>query len=82
LFGNIKKEEFARRFFKKNSVFWRLKLLNKHFSKMTFFSLISVLPVVYCGDGEILPTVKPNSRSWLEPQPMLPFSWGVKKKIF
>ena len=26
LFGKIKKEEFARRFFKKNSVFSRLKL--------------------------------------------------------
>jgi len=36
-FGNIKKEEFARRFFKKNRVFSRLKLLNKPFSKMTFF---------------------------------------------
>ena len=37
LFGKIKKEEFARRFFKKNSVFSRFKLLNKHFSKMTFY---------------------------------------------
>jgi hypothetical protein len=37
LFGKIKKEEFARRFFKKNSVFSPLKLLNKHLSKMTFF---------------------------------------------
>ena len=82
LFGKIKKEEFARRFFKKNSVFLRLKLLNKHFSKMTFFSLISVLPVVYCGGGEISPTVKPNSRSWLEAQPMFPFSWGVMWKEF
>ncbi len=60
----------------------RLKLLNKHFSKTTFFSLISVLPVVYCGSGEISPTLKPNSRSWLEPHPMLPFLWGVKGKIF
>ncbi len=65
---------------KKNSVFSRLKLLNKHFSKMTFF--ISVLPVVYCGGGEISPTVKPNSRSWLEGQPMFPFPWGVKGKYF
>ena len=80
LFGKIKKEEFARRFFKKNSVFSRLKLLNKHFSKMTFF--ISVLPVVYCGGGEISPTVKPNSRSWLEAQPMFPFPWGVMGKNF
>jgi hypothetical protein len=37
LFGNIKKDEFARRFFKKNSVFSRFKLLNKHFSKLTFY---------------------------------------------
>jgi hypothetical protein len=37
LFGNIKKDEFARRFLKKNSVFSRLKLLNKHFSKLTFY---------------------------------------------
>jgi len=37
LFGKIKKEEFARRFFKKNSVFSPLKLLNKQISKMTFF---------------------------------------------
>ncbi len=37
LFENIKKEEFARRFFKKKSVFLSLKLLNKHFSKMTFY---------------------------------------------
>jgi hypothetical protein len=37
LFGNIKKDEFARRFFKKNSVFSRLKLLNKHLSKLTFY---------------------------------------------
>ena len=36
-FGKIKKEEFASRFFKKNSVFSRLKLLNKHISKMTYF---------------------------------------------
>ncbi len=63
LFGKIKKEEFTRRFFKKNSVFSRLKLFNKHFSKMTFFSLMSVLPVVYHGGGEISLTVKPNSRS-------------------
>jgi hypothetical protein len=82
LFGNIKKEEFARRFFKKNSVISRLKLLNKHFSKMTFLFLISVLPVVYCGCGEILPTVKPNSRSWLEDQPMFQFPWAVMGKIF
>jgi hypothetical protein len=39
LFGKIKKEEFARRFFKKNSVFSRLKLFNKHYSKMTFIFL-------------------------------------------
>jgi hypothetical protein len=63
LFGKIKKEEFAGRFLKKNSVFSSFKMLNKHFSKMTFFSLISVLPVVYCQGGEISPTVKPNSRS-------------------
>jgi hypothetical protein len=37
LFGKIKKEEFARRIFKKKSVFLPLKLLNKHFSNMTFF---------------------------------------------
>jgi hypothetical protein len=37
LFGKIKKEEFARRFFEKNSVFSSLKLLNKHCSKMIFF---------------------------------------------
>jgi len=37
LFGKIKKEEFARRVFKKKSVFLPLKLLNKHFSSMTFF---------------------------------------------
>ncbi len=36
LFGKIKKEELARRIFKK-SVFLPLKWLNKHFSKMTFF---------------------------------------------
>jgi hypothetical protein len=53
LFGKIKKEEFARRIFKKKSVFLPLKWLNKHFSNMTFFSLIQVLPVVYCGCGEI-----------------------------
>jgi hypothetical protein len=82
LFGKIKKEEFARRFFKKkNSVFSRLKLLNKHFSKMTSF-FISVLSVVYCGGGEISPTVKSNSRSWLEAQPMFPFTWGVMGEKF
>jgi hypothetical protein len=48
---------------------------------MTFF-LNSVLPVVYCGSGEISPIVKPNSRSWLEGQPMFPFPWGVKGKKF
>jgi hypothetical protein len=37
LFGNIKKEEFARRIFKKKSVFLPLKWLNKHVSNMTFF---------------------------------------------
>jgi hypothetical protein len=37
LFGKIKKEEFARRIFKKKSLFLPLKLLNKHFSNMTFF---------------------------------------------
>jgi hypothetical protein len=80
LFRKIKKGQFARRFFKKNSVFSRLKLFNKHYSKMTFF--ISVLSVVYCGGGEISPTVKPNSRSWLEAQPMFPFSWWVMWKEF
>ena len=49
---------------------------------MTFFSLIQVLPVVYCGGGEISPRVKPNSRSCLEAQPMFPFPWGVMGKIF
>jgi hypothetical protein len=44
--------------------------------------LISVLSVVYCGGGEISPTVKPNSRSRLEAQPMFPFSWGVMWKEF
>jgi hypothetical protein len=82
LFGKIKKEEFARRIFKKKSVFLPLKWLNKHFSNMTFFSLIQVLPVVYCGGGEISPRVKPNSRSCLEAQPMFPFPWGVMGKIF
>jgi len=82
LFGKIKKEEFARRIFKKKSVFLPLKLLNKLFSNMTFFSLIQVLPVVYCGSGEISPRVKPNSRSCLEAQPMFPFPWGVMGKIF
>jgi hypothetical protein len=48
---------------------------------MTYF-FISVLSVVYCGAGEISPTVKPNSRSWLEGQPMFPFSWGVMVKKF
>jgi hypothetical protein len=66
---------------KKNSVFSSLKLLNKHCSKMNFF-FISVLPVVYCGGGEISPTVKPNSKSWLETQPMFPFPWGVMGKKF
>jgi hypothetical protein len=56
-------------------------LLNKPFSKMTFF-LTVFLPVVYCGGGEISPTVKPNSKSWLEGQPMLPFPWVVKGKNF
>ena len=49
---------------------------------MTFFSLIQVLPVVYCGGGEISPRVKPNSRSCLEAQPMFPFPLGVMGKIF
>ena len=63
LFGKNKKEEFARRFFKKKiSVFSPLKLLNKHCSEMIFF-FIRVLPVVYCGCGEISRTIKPNSRS-------------------
>ncbi len=48
---------------------------------MTSF-FISVLPVVYCGGGEISPTVKPNCRSWLEAQPMFPFSWRVWGKNF
>jgi len=81
LFGKIKKEEFASRIFKK-SVFLPLKLLNKLYSNMTFFSLIQVLPVVYCGGGKISPRVKPNSRSCLEAQPMSPFPWGVMGKIF
>jgi hypothetical protein len=67
---------------KKKSVIFPLKWLNKHFSNMTFFSLIQVLPVVYCGGGEILPIVKPNSRSCLEAQPMFSFPWGVMGKIF
>jgi hypothetical protein len=46
------------------------------------FSLIQVLQVVYCGGGEISPTVKPNSRSCLEAQPMFPFPWGFMGKIF
>jgi hypothetical protein len=36
-FGKIKKEQFERRIFKKKGAFSPLKLLNKHFSKMTFF---------------------------------------------
>jgi hypothetical protein len=48
---------------------------------MTSF-FISVLSVVYCGGGEISLTVKPNSRSWLEAQPMFSFSWGVMGKNF
>jgi len=41
-----------------------------------------MLQVVYCGGGEILPTVKPNSGSCLGAQPMFPFPWGVMGKIF
>ncbi len=82
LFGKIKKEEFARRIFKKKSVFLPLKWLNKQFLNMTFFSLILVLPEVYCAGGEISPRVKPNSRCCLEVQPMFPFQWGVMGKIF
>ena len=44
--------------------------------------MISVLSVVYCGGGEISPTVKPNSRSKLESQPMFPFSLRVMWKEF
>jgi hypothetical protein len=36
-FGKIKKEQFERRIFKRKSAFSPLKLLNKHFSKMSFF---------------------------------------------
>ncbi len=82
IFGKIKKEEFERRILKKKSVFSPLKLLNKHFSNMIYFSLIQILPVVYCGGGEISPTLKPNSGSCLESQPMFPFPWGVMGKIF
>jgi len=67
---------------KKKSVFSPLKLLNKHFPKNDFFSLIQMLQVVYCGGGKFLPTVKPNSGSCLESQPMFPFPWGVMGKIF
>ncbi len=49
---------------------------------MTFFSLIQVLPLVYCGGGEISPTVKPNSRSCLEAQPMSHFHGGLWGKYF
>ncbi len=72
-FWKIKKQEFARRILRKKSVVLPLKLLNKHFSKMTFFSLIQMLPVVYCGRGKFSPTVKPNSGSCLKSQPMFPF---------
>ncbi len=80
--GKIQKQEFARRILGKKSVFLPLKLLNKHFSKMTFFSLIQMLPVVYCGCGKFSPTVKPNSGSCLKSQPMFRFPWGVMGKIF
>jgi hypothetical protein len=50
--------------------------------KNDFYFFISVLPVVYCGGGEISPTVNPNSRSWLEAQPMFPFPWGIMGKKF
>jgi hypothetical protein len=52
---NAKKTEILKILFGKTK--------KEEFSKMTFFSLIGVLPVVYCGCGEISPTVKPNSRS-------------------
>ena len=63
LFGKTKKEEFARRFFKKKQCIFAFKIVKYTFFKKDFFSLISVLPVVYCGGGKISPTVKPNSRS-------------------
>ncbi len=82
LFGNIKKEEFARRFLKKKQCNFAFKIVKETFFRNDFLFLISVLPVVYCGCGEISPTVKPNSRSWLEDQPMFQFPWGVMGKIF
>jgi hypothetical protein len=73
-FGKIKKEQFERRIFKKK--------VNFRFFKNDFFSLIQILPVVYCGSGEISPTLKPNYGSCLESLPMFPFPWGVMGKIF
>ena len=66
---------------KKQCIF-AFKIVKQTFFKTDFLFLISVLPVVYCGGGEISPTVKPNSRSRLEAQPMFPFSWGVMWKKF
>ncbi len=80
-FGKLKKEQFERRIFKKRCIF-AFKIVKKTFFKNDFFSLIQILPVVYCGGGEISPTLKPNSGSCLEPLPMFPFPWGVIGKIF
>jgi hypothetical protein len=48
---------------------------------MIFF-YISVLPLVYCGSGEISLTVKPNSRSWLEANLCSHFHGGLWGKKF
>jgi hypothetical protein len=67
---------------RKKSVFSPLKLLNKHFSTMIFFFFDPNVAGSYCGGGKFSPTVKPNSGSCLESQPMFPFPWGVMGKIF
>ncbi len=49
---------------------------------MIFFFFDPNVAGSYCGGGKFSPTVKPNSGSCLESQPMFPFPWGVMGKIF
>ena len=62
-------------------MFSRLKLLNKPFSKMTLF-FNSVLPVVYCGGGEISPTVNRILEAGLKAKLCSHFHGGLRGKNF
>ncbi len=61
---------------------FNLKSRKNSCPKKVVFIFCRILPAVFFGGGEFLPTLKPNSERSLGPSPTFPFPGGVMGNIF